>query len=375
MSNREQLSKSLIPSRSSPIMQQLVGTAALSATQRAIRAMMYDSRQVGMDVLLENIMVDATFHQIFLPLLGDGGLADVWLLNLLLNGATVEELLDPTSHLHAGAAGKLCFEFQMEKEGASLETRIAEEASDRYLSLLSTASADRDSAKLFFDYCGIDGLHHLPIGPVRRGTPLWNAGTYLGVVNPFIQDYHLNDSQRDGLSAKLDLINEQFNLGFITAMIAEIQQPSFAISFRHFFSTVSHFDLCLTTSSFPCERIIEELSDFLSEGGLWLIELRQKENDMRKKRLKNLKKNLKKKNRSKGPNAGTDELNVSLPVEPLLDTPMSPKMEGLVSDFSAAFEGLGRKEVSKLRVIIDRLGLKEPEAMARAIKATFPDGS
>jgi hypothetical protein len=91
--------------------------------------------------------------------------------------------------------------------------------------------------------------------------------------------------------------------------------------------------------------------------------------------LKNLKKNLKKKNRSKGPNAGTDELNVSIPVEPLLDTPMSPKMEGLVSNFSAAFEGLGRKEVSKIRVIMDRLGIQEPEAMERALKAAFPDSS
>jgi hypothetical protein len=266
MSNREQLSKSIIPSRSSPLMQLLLGKAELKSEFRAMKAMYSLSHR--MEALLENIMVDATFHQLFLPLLGDGGLADVWLLSLLLNGATAEELLDPTSHLNAGAAGKMCFEFQMEREGASLETRIAEEAVDRWLSIISSMGTDEHSAKMFSDYCGLDEFHHLPIGPIRRGTPLWNAGTYLGVFNPFIQDYHLNDSQRDGLSAKLDLINEQFNLGFITAMIAEIQQPSFAISFRHFFSTVSLFELCGAINIVPCQEIIEELNDFLSEGGL-----------------------------------------------------------------------------------------------------------
>jgi hypothetical protein len=56
----------------------------------------------------------------------------------------------------------------------------------------------------------------------------------------------------------------------------------------------------------------------LSKGGIWLIELQQKENDMReKKRAKNLKKNLKKKNGRKGSIPGMDELNVSLPVEPV----------------------------------------------------------
>jgi hypothetical protein len=244
MSNREQLSKSIIPSQSCSIMQHLLGTAELSAEESAQRDHgMKGVLDFRMEGLLENIMVDTTFHETFLPRLQDGGLADIWLLNLLLNGATMEELLDPTSHFHARAAGKLCFEFNLEKEGASLEMSIARKATQLLLFLPPTIGRNQELDGIFEDYCLPNQLHPLPNGRVSKARSLWKAGTYVRVINPSIQDYHLNDSQRDGLSAKLDLINEQFNLGFITAMVAEIRQPSFAISFRHFFSTITLFDL------------------------------------------------------------------------------------------------------------------------------------